>query len=263
LVKNQAEETAMKMALGENIQRGVVSATLILGGCDDGSCDDAQKLRPDIGDVVNVGGSRLLQDFEGYWNDVEGKAHPYSSFYKDIPRWAYTFQSYAFITRIIEQMEKAKHNEHGVQVLERSVYSDRYCFAKNCFEQGTMSALEWKLYQEWFEWLIVNYAPKPTGFIYLKTDPEVCFKRLNKRGREEEAGVPLEYLQSLHDKHEAWLLNKHEVASYLHDVPVLIIDCNQEFENDKEQMQKHKNAILAFIQRSGSLSLNCCSINSL
>lgn len=182
------------------------------------------------------------------WQNVGGGDNLLEKFYADTSRWAYTFQSYAFITRIMEQMEKAKENKYGTQVLERSVYSDRYCFAKNCFERGTMSSLEWKLYQEWFEWLIVNYAPKPTGFIYLKTEPEICFSRLTKRAREEEVGVSLEYLQSLHNKHESWLLDKHEVASYLHDVPVLILDCNKEFEDDKEQMQKHRDDIIAFIQ---------------
>lgn len=189
------------------------------------------------------------------WQDVGAGDNLLEKFYADTPRWAYTFQSYAFITRIIEQMEQSKKNEHGVQVLERSVYSDRYCFAKNCFERGTMTALEWKLYQEWFEWLIVNYAPKPTGFIYLQTDPDVCYSRLTKRAREEEVGVSLEYLQSLHTKHESWLVNKQDIASYLHDVPVLVLDCNKEFENDEEQMQKHRDAIFSFIQTAGSPSL--------
>lgn len=190
------------------------------------------------------------------WQDVGGGDNLLEKFYSDTPRWAYTFQSYAFITRIIEQMEKAKLNKSGIQVLERSVYSDRYCFAKNCFEMGVMNALEWKLYQEWFEWLIVNYAPKPTGFIYLKTDPEVCYSRLTKRAREEEVGVSLEYLQSLHNKHEAWLLDKYEIAPYLKEIPVLVLDCNNEFENNKEQMQKHRNAIAAFIQNTQLASFN-------
>ena len=188
------------------------------------------------------------------WQDVGAGDNLLEKFYSDTSRWAYTFQSYAFITRIIEQMEKAKENKYSTQVLERSVYSDRYCFAKNCFESGTMSPLEWKLYQEWFEWLIVKYAPKPTGFIYLKTDPEVCYARLTKRAREEEVGVSLEYLQSLHNKHEAWLLDKKDIAVYLNDVPVLVLDCNKEFEGDKEQMQKHREAIYSFIQNSQSMS---------
>ncbi|MFT6765931.1 MAG: deoxyguanosine kinase [Alteromonas naphthalenivorans] len=193
------------------------------------------------------------------WQNVGAGDNLLEKFYNDTPRWAYTFQSYAFITRIIEQQEQAKKNEYDTQVLERSVYSDRYCFAKNCFDMGIMSSLEWKLYQEWFEWLIVNYAPKPTGFIYLKTDPQICYDRLTKRAREEEVGVSLEYLQSLHNKHESWLLEKKDVADYLQDIPVLVLDCNEEFEADSEQMQKHKNAIINFMQSSGSTGVHATS----
>lgn len=185
------------------------------------------------------------------WQNVGLGENLLDRFYKDTKRWAYTFQSYAFITRVIEQQEKAKTNEYGVQILERSVYSDRYCFAKNCFEMGTLSSLEWDLYKEWFEWLIANYSPKPTGFIYLKTDPEICYQRLSKRARHEETDITLEYLSSLHAKHEKWLINKEDVASYLKDVPVLILDCNKEFESDTEQMKKHINAIASFLQTPG------------
>ena len=87
-------------------------------------------------------------------------------FYKDIKRWAYTFQSYAFITRVQAQLEyESKKNNKEIFVLERSVYCDRYCFAKNCFEMGSMSALEWQIYKEWFSWLVEGYMRKPNGFI--------------------------------------------------------------------------------------------------
>ena len=181
------------------------------------------------------------------WQSVQGGDNLLDKFYQDTKRWAYTFQSYAFVTRILEQQQNAKENKHGIQVLERSVYSDRYCFAKNCFEMGTISELEWNLYQEWFEWLVTNYAPRPTGFIYLQTEPEVCFERLKKRAREEEAAVPLSYLESLHNKHEDWLLHKKDVAQYLHDVPVLVLDCNKDFEHIEEEMEKHLQEIADFI----------------
>lgn len=47
----------------------------------------------------------------------------------------------------------------------------------------------------------------PDGFVYLRTDPATCLKRLQKRQRSEEGGVSLDYLQNLHEKHEAWLGN--------------------------------------------------------
>jgi len=182
------------------------------------------------------------------WQKVDDKENLLDKFYQDTTRWAYTFQSYAFVTRVVEQQRKARENKYGVQVLERSVYSDRYCFAKNCFEMGTLSKLEWTLYREWFEWLIDNYATKPTGFIYLKTDPKVCYERLKHRARAEESEVPLSYLEKLHTKHEDWLMNKKDVASYLVNTPVLELDCNSDFENDTERFEKHLDAIAEFMK---------------
>lgn len=168
-------------------------------------------------------------------------------FYNDTQRWAYTFQSYAFITRVMEQQEAALKSAFPWQILERSVYSDRYCFAKNCYEMGTISALEWSLYQEWFEWLTSAYVPKPHGFIYLKTDPTTCYNRLTKRARSEEVSVSLDYLTRLHEKHEAWLINKESITPSLRNVPVLVLDCSVDFEQDAAHMEKFKEKILAFI----------------
>ena len=180
------------------------------------------------------------------WQKVGGQYNLLEKFYTDTPRWGYTFQSYAFITRVLAQKEHAKVNPFSAQVLERSVYSDRYCFAKNCYEMGDMSALEWKLYQEWFSWLVDNYATKPAGFIYLRTDPIVCFKRLQKRNRKEESSVPLSYLEKLHNKHEQWLMKKYAVASHLHDIPVLVLECNNDFEDSAYEREKHMQRISSF-----------------
>ena len=141
------------------------------------------------------------------WQNVAGD-NLLDRFYADTQRWAYTFQTYAFITRILEREKAARRNAQPFQILERSVYSDRYCFAQNCYELGLMNALEWKLYQEWFSWLVDTYTTRPSGFIYLQTDPKICYKRLLKRNRSEEAGVSLEYLELLHNKHEKWLIEK-------------------------------------------------------
>ncbi len=184
------------------------------------------------------------------WQDVGAGENLLERFYNDTPRWAYTFQSYAFITRIMEQQKYSLESPDTPQIVERSVYSDRYCFAKNCFEMGTMSPLEWQLYQDWFAWLVENYAPRPTGFIYLQTDPEVCFSRLKKRARHEEVAVPLSYLESLHKKHEAWLIKKEGVAAHIKDVPVLVLSCNDDFEHDMSYFEHHLDAVASFVQKN-------------
>lgn len=197
---------------------------------------------------------RLLQNhfsaqfiFEPHeeWQNVGGH-NLLDKFYTDKERWAYTFQSYAFITRMRADEEGDKKSSHPVHILERSIYSDRYCFAKNCFEMGVMSALEWKLYQEWFEWLIESKQYRPDGFIYLQTDPEVCFERMITRNRSEESAVSIEYLKMIHQKHEDWLVTKKNIPTYLQGVPVLTLECNTDFENNTHEQEKHFSAITAF-----------------
>jgi len=182
------------------------------------------------------------------WQKVEGGGNLLDLFYKDTPRWAYTFQSYAFISRVQTQADyMAKNLECKNFFVERSVYSDRYCFAKNCFESGLMSALEWQIYCEWFSWLVDSYMKKPAGFIYLRTNPQICYERLKKRNRSEEASVPLEYLQTLHNKHEEWL-HKHEgIGISLRHIPVLSLDCAGDFEKDLELQKQHMLKVASFL----------------
>jgi deoxyadenosine/deoxycytidine kinase len=194
----------------------------------------------------NVGGHNLLENF-----------------YVDTKRWAYSFQTYAFVTRVIEQEKSALQHPSRVHVIERSVFSDRYCFAKNAYETGCMSAIEWHMYQDWFEWLVSQYLPKPSGIIYLKADPTICMTRLLKRNRSEEAGVPQEYLQQLHDKHEAWIVHKQDVAPYLKDVPVLTLSCDKDFAADVSLQQEHMVNIAAFVLNEVGISISNTTNSSL
>lgn len=186
---------------------------------------------------IGVGKStflRLVQDtldcqmvFEPHekWQNINGAGNLLHHFYDDTPRWAYTFQSYAFITRVMEQDARAAEQPSAVQVVERSVFSDRHCFAQLATEAGNMTKLEWQVYQHWFDWLIGAHMDRPAGFIYLRTSPETCLTRLKKRARSEETGVSLEYLTALHNKHEDWLMRGT-------DIPVLVLDCDIDFEHN-------------------------------
>lgn len=173
------------------------------------------------------------------WQNIGDGENLLDLFYKDIKRWAYTFQSYAFISRIqaFNQL-KPEQTDKPFKVMERSVYCDRYCFAKNCFEMGLMSPLEWQIYKDWFSWLAENYAPQPAGFIYLQTNPEICFERLKKRNRSEETGVSLDYLKTLHERHEDWLIAKKDIDNSIKATPLLIIDCNESFENNPRRQKE-------------------------
>lgn len=182
------------------------------------------------------------------WQRVGGDENLLDHFYRDPGRWAYAFQTYAFGTRVFEVESHAKQYNNPIHVLERSVFCDHYCFAKNCYEMGFMNRLEWKMYQEWFSWLVDHHVQIPTGFIYLRVEPEISMARLQKRNRSEETSVSLDYLQKLHEKHDEWLVRKEGVASYLQNIPVLVLDCNDDFEEHIQELEKHMHKVVAFMQ---------------
>lgn len=189
------------------------------------------------------------------WQDVEGE-NLLDKFYKETKRWSYTFQSYAFVSRAVEHDAHIKKSEKPVLVLERSVFSDRYCFAKNLFEMGMMNELEWQLYQEWFSWLVYQYVTLPTGFIYLQTDPNICYERMRRRSRSEEGAVSLDYLNMLHGKHEDWLVNKLAIDDKVKQLPVLVLQCDADFEHNIGEQLKHVEKIVDFFGIQSTLKGN-------
>lgn len=156
------------------------------------------------------------------WQDVNGH-NLLQELYKDSKRWAYSFQTYAFLTHTKNQ-EHARDKNTSVALLERSIYSCHFCFARNFKDNNQLTPLEWELCNKLFTKHVAD-APKPDGFIYLKTSPEVCFSRLKTRNRSEEADVPLEYLEKLSFNHDDWLIRKNGITPQAYKaIPVLVLD---------------------------------------
>lgn len=132
--------------------------------------------------------------------------------YEKPERWAYTFQSYACISRVRAQMKSAngklREAEDPVQFFERSIYSDRYgresaasaftaqagwkpiwtgesllctryIFAANLYENECMNDTEWSVYQDWHGWLHSQFGKniELDGIVYLRASPEVDPRR--------------------------------------------------------------------------------------
>ncbi|MFA5307103.1 MAG: deoxynucleoside kinase [Candidatus Babeliales bacterium] len=198
--------------------------------------------------LKNIPDVSIIPEPTDKWQQVGAAGNLLDLFYKDTQRWAYTFQSYAFLTRVhaILQQQLESHDNH-VHILERSIYCDRFCFAKSCYDLGTMSAIEWNVYREWFLWISENFVPRPQGFIYLRTTPEVAYQRITKRHRSEEVAVSMSYVQRLHERHEDWLIHAVDPLDSIRNVPILVLDCNQDFEHDTAQASRHLEAITSFI----------------
>jgi deoxyadenosine/deoxycytidine kinase len=150
-------------------------------------------------------------------------------FYKDIPRWGYTFQNLAYVTRMMK-IQDAIETDNKIILLDRSLGTDRYVFEKMLHDDKLITDIEHNMYEIWCDFY-KKYVNKNItwNYIYLRCTPEIAYSRIQKRGREEEKNISLEYLKKLHKYHDDWL-NKIE--------GVLIIDCDKEFENDEKYQEE-------------------------
>lgn len=169
-------------------------------------------------------------------------------FYQDPKRWAYSFETFAMICRVQEHIRE-QNERNPYRLLERSIYSGHYCFALSGYENGFMSESEWDIYTNWFEFLIPQRCNPPRGFIYLNISPEAAYQRIKKRNRIEEQGITLSYLNQLHTYHERFLILKKNILPSLQEVPVLVLDVEQDFQENKDALDLHIDKVLSFIKK--------------
>ena len=169
----------------------------------------------------------LIQEPVDQWMmtfDSDGK-NILDKFYEDQTRWAFTFQMNSFISRAHKIHEKRDlSQENQLLFVERSIYTDRYCFAANCYETNKMTQMEYDIYCRWNDWLSNQFKLRPNAYIYLKCDTNTNVERIAKRSRQGECNIPKEYLDNLHAKHESWMKAENDT-----NIPVLTLDVSTDF----------------------------------
>lgn len=160
--------------------------------------------------------------------DSQGK-NILEHFYEDQNAWAFPFQMNSFISRVKNIEEVSQMRPKRINIIERSVYTDRNCFALNCFNDGKINEIEFKVYTQWHDWLCKHFNIKPSGFIYIKTPPNECSERILRRSRGGEGGIPVEYLTNLGDLHDQWLDKEENVFN---------IEMEHNLYDNKEKMDK-------------------------
>ncbi|CUI14527.1 deoxynucleoside kinase, putative [Bodo saltans] len=185
----------------------------------------------------------VVQEPVDMWQKVGGQHNLLEHFYNDFERYAFSFQTYCFLTRIeaVTKAVRERQDSTPVIVVERSWFTDKHTFAEMLKKQGRISDMEWCLYEEWYNFAARN-APTIHGHVYLDCSTETCMARLRKRGRSEETTVTSEYQTSLIEHHEMWA-NDHVEAEKL-----CRIDVNDDFINNADNSDAMMEKLHTFVK---------------
>ena len=223
-------------------------------------------------DIFNsIDDVKAVQESVKIWEEVG----ILTDFYKDPKKYGLLFQSLAFVTRLASS---AQASDKKITISERSVWADRYCFAENLAEDGTISEKAIKIYQIWHRVLINGHLDKtvPDVIIYVRASPETCKRRQEIRARKSEDVIPLDYFRKLHDKHEEWLMSDdnwnplsigipiydHDSSpapeelsprrtKYMKNAPVFVIDIDKDYINYEDYKIYIAGKLLEAVEKYG------------
>ena len=159
--------------------------------------------------------TRMLAEHYGWEPRFESVTNnPYlADFYDDMERWSFNLQIYFLNKRYKDVVEISKSSDVIIQ--DRSIFEDACIFAPNLHNQGKMSDRDFETYQDLFQ-LMMSLVEKPDLMIYIRSSISTLVGQIQKRGREYEQTIRLDYLQGLERLYEKWIEN--------YDGKLIIID---------------------------------------
>ena len=129
--------------------------------------------------------------------------NPYlADFYEDMERWSFNLQIYFLNKRFQDVVEISKHQEVIIQ--DRTIYEDARIFAPNLHAMGLMSTRDFENYSDLFD-LMMSLVNPPDLLIYLKSSIPHLVSQIQKRGREYEQSISIDYLSGLNRRYEDWI----------------------------------------------------------
>ncbi|MBK6962462.1 MAG: deoxynucleoside kinase [Bacteroidales bacterium] len=139
--------------------------------------------------------------WQPHYEDVE--TNPYlPSFYEDMQRWSFNLQVYFLNSRFRQIIEIRSSGKTVVQ--DRTIYEDAYIFAPNLHAMNLMTTRDFDNYSSLFE-LMSTFVKPPDLLIYLRASVPTLVSQIQKRGRDYENSIRIDYLKSLNDRYEAWI----------------------------------------------------------
>lgn len=202
---------------------------------------NAKKKPKHIAIAGNIGAgkttlTKLLSKHYKWIPQFEDVDHnPYlADFYDDMSRWSFELQIYFLNSRLKQLLEIQNGTETVIQ--DRTIYEDANIFAPNLHDMGLMSTRDFNNYYHFFKTLKSMVQP-PDLLIYLKASVPALVAQIQKRGREYEDNIRLDYLKKLNMLYDKWIEDYKEG-------PLLVIDVdNINFAENEEHLGKIINQV--------------------
>ncbi len=139
--------------------------------------------------------------WDPHYEDVD--TNPYlNSFYEDMQRWSFNLQIYFLNSRFRQVVDIRNSGKTVVQ--DRTIYEDAFIFAPNLHSMNLMSTRDFDNYRSLFD-LMSTFIQPPDLLIYLRASVSTLVSQIQKRGREYENAIRLDYLKNLNDMYEDWV----------------------------------------------------------
>ncbi len=176
--------------------------------------------------------TKMLCQYYGWTPRYEQvAANPYiEDYYKDMPRWVLGMEVFFLKERFRDLLAINAASENETIIQDRSIFEGVYVFAKNNYEMGNMQTRDFETYMELFESMMM-VAKQPDLMIYLRASVPHLVENIQKRGRDYEQGMAIEYLRGLNENYDEFIFNQYKG-------PCLVIDVDEiDYEHRPEDFQ--------------------------
>lgn len=138
-------------------------------------------------------------------------------FYEDMPRWSFNLEVFFLKERFKDVLSIARTSDHVVQ--DRSIFEGVHVFSANNRDMGNLDERDFETYMELFE-IMTSLVQPPTLMVYLRASVPHLVKNIQKRGRDYEQTMPIDYLENLNQRYDDFIFEKYHGR-------VLVIDVDQ------------------------------------
>lgn len=183
--------------------------------------------------------TQLAKHYNWHAHFEDADDNPYlNDFYEDMQRWSFNLQIY-FLNSRFSQVQEIRNSGHSV-IQDRTIYEDAHIFAPNLHAMGLMTTRDFENYFSLFK-LMESFIAPPDLLIYLRASVPTLVNQIQKRGRDYENSIRLDYLKRLNERYEAWI-STYEAGKLL----IIEVD-NNNFSENPEDLGKIINKIDAEI----------------